>query len=90
MAGVGVALGVTARALGADKIGGKGSAGGGGGGAGAGASAAGTNPFGPGGQSQTNVTVVIGGEVVTRGVQVETRRQELRGGMSEGRLARAS
>ncbi len=90
MAGAGAALGVTARMLGADQIGAaKGGAKGGGGG-GAPASAAGTNPFGGTGNQQTQVVVYIGSEVVTRGVQTETRRTALRGGITEGRMAMAS
>lgn len=85
MAGAGVALGVTARMLGAEPIGGKGGrSGGGGGGA---ASAAGTNPYQPQGAGPTQVTVIIGSEVVTRGVHVEERRQAMRGGISEPRRA---
>lgn len=89
MAGAGLALGLSARALGADKIGASSSGGGARGGSG-GNPAAGTNPFGGGGGGTTQVTVVIGGEVVTRGVQVETRKQELRDGISEGRVRRSA
>lgn len=87
MAGAGVALGVSARLLGADKIGAKPSKASGGS---APASAAGTNPFGGTGNQQTQVVVYIGSEVVTRGVQTETRRTALRGGITEGRMAMAS
>lgn len=88
MAGAGAALGVTARMLGADQIGA--ARGGAKGGGGAPASAAGTNPFGGTGNQQTQVVVYIGSEVVTRGVQTETRRTALRGGITEGRMAMAS
>ena len=89
MAGAGVALGVTARVLGADPIGGRGghSSGGGGGSSGGGGSAP-YNGFRQSGQD-THVTVIIGGEVVTRGVTAETRRLERRGGITEPRLQRA-
>lgn len=60
------------------------------GGGGASASAAGTNPYQGSAQGGTVVNVMIGGEVVTRGVQVETRRQSLRGGISEPRMAMAT
>jgi hypothetical protein len=90
MAGIGATLAVMARALGADKVGGGATGGGSGGGGGGRSSAANTNPFAPAGGGATNVTVVIGGEVVTRGVQVETRRQEMRGGVAASRMARAS
>lgn len=85
----GVALALAARALGAGSAPGGGHAsGGGGGGYGGGAGGYLHNPY-SGGQSDTHVTVVIGGEVVTRGVTAETRRIERRGGITEPRLARA-
>lgn len=89
MAGVGTALGFGARALGADPlVGDKKGHGGGGGGGGGGAGGYLHNPY-SGGQSDTHVTVVIGGEVVTRGITTETRTIERRGGITEPRLARA-
>lgn len=81
MAGGATALAVMARALGADKIGGGARAAGGGGGGSA--SAAGTNPYQSQSQAPTQVTVIIGEEVVTRGVRVAERRQAMRGGISE-------
>jgi hypothetical protein len=82
--GIGLALAGTARALGADTLGGAGApkgAGGGGGGGGARASA-GFGPFGgPERQAAPTVIVYIGGEQVTRGVRTETRKAELRGGI---------
>jgi hypothetical protein len=87
MAGIGGALALTARGLGADKVGGAGASRGGGGSSSA---AAGTNPYQGTGGGSTQVVVMIGGEVVTRGVQVETRKQAQRGGISEPRMAMAS
>ena len=86
MATAGTVLGGTARLMGANKLGqGASSPSGGGGGGGTALS----NPYSAQG-GDTKVTVVIGGEVVTRGVKTETRRQNLRGGISEGRMAMAT
>lgn len=63
---------------------------GGAGGSGSSSAAAGTNPYQGTGGGNTQVVVMIGGEVVTRGVQVETRKQAQRGGISEPRMAMAS
>jgi hypothetical protein len=62
----------------------------GGAGGGSSSAAAGTNPYQGTGGGSTQVVVMIGGEVVTRGVQVETRKQAQRGGISEPRMAMAS
>lgn len=92
MAGAGVALAGTARLLGADKLG-KAGKGGGGHGASAGGGS-GTpslmNPYAGSGGGDTHVTVILGTEVVTRGVKTQTRKEERRGGISEGRMARAA
>lgn len=90
MAGAGVALAVTARMLGAKPVGGAAAKhpSAGGGSASSGGSSSLSNPYQPQG-GETHVTVVIGGEVVTRGVKTETRRQNLRGGITEGRMALA-
>ena len=89
MAGAGAALGLSARLLGADQIGqtAKSSSGAGSKSSGSGTSL--SSPYKPD-VGETKVTVIIGGEVVTRGVKTETRRQNLRGGITEGRMAMAT
>ncbi len=80
-AGIGGALAVTARALGADQLGGAGSGSrAGGGGGGSGPSMAGTSPFGAAQEAPT-VIVYIGGEQITRSIRTETRRDQMRGGI---------
>ena len=80
-------------ALGAVATGGFGSGGGAGGvgsGGHSGPSGGMSNPGRGGSDGGTVVMVHIGGELVTRGVTSETRKQELRGGLSESKLRRAS
>jgi hypothetical protein len=81
----GVALGLSARALGADKVGASpsGSRGGGGGGSGGGmASAAGTNPYRSESSAPQPIHIHIGAETVTRVVDGERRREARRDGIS--------
>jgi hypothetical protein len=81
----GVALGLSARALGADKVGASpsGSRGGGGGGSGGGmASAAGTNPYRSESSAPQPIHIHIGSETVTRVVDGERRREARRDGIS--------
>lgn len=81
----GVALGLSARALGADKIGASpsGSRSGGGGGSGGGmASAAGTNPYRSESSAPQPIHIHIGSETVTRVVDGERRREARRDGIS--------
>lgn len=82
----GVALGISARALGADKVGASpsGSRGGGGGsGTGGGmASAAGTNPYRSEGRTAQPIIIQIGAETVTRVVDGERRREARRDGIT--------
>lgn len=85
MAAAGGGLAVTARLLGADKLGGgaagRGGAGGSPGGYGA---ATATNPYGGPGQQGTTVEVYIDGEQVTRAVRVREQRMALSGGIMGG------
>ncbi len=85
MAAAGGGLAVTARLLGADKLGGgaagRGGAGGSPGGYGA---ATATNPYGGPGQQGTTVQVYIDGEQVTRAVRVREQRMALSGGIMGG------
>lgn len=48
------------------------------------------NPYAGNNGGDTHVTVILGTEVVTRGVKTQTRKEERRGGISEGRMARAA
>lgn len=91
MAAMGGTLALAARALGAGKVGGASASGGGGGGNRGGErtpSAADTGPTGRASdRAPQPVVVYIGEDVVTRGVTQATRRQDMRGGISEPRLA---
>lgn len=89
MAGAGAALAVTARALGAEPVGGAAKKGSSSAGKSSGSGTSLSSPYKPD-VGETKVTVIIGGEVVTRGVKTETRRQNLRGGITEGRMAMAT
>lgn len=85
MFGVGAALGVTARALGADKLGagGKSSAGASAGGGGGGSSAAvGTGGSGSRGEAPVYVSVQIGEEPVAAIMRRSNEREARRGGMN--------
>jgi hypothetical protein len=85
MFGVGAALGVTARALGADKLGagGKSSAGASAGGGGGGSSAAvGTGGGGGRGEAPVYVSVQIGEEPVAAIMRRSNEREARRGGMN--------
>lgn len=86
MAAAGTGLAVTARMLGADKLGASSSArsaasGGGGGGYGA---ATATNPYGGQGQQGTTVQVFIDSEQVAHSVRTRERRMALAGGIMGG------
>lgn len=86
MAAAGTGLAVTARLLGADKLGASSSArsaasGGGGGGYGA---ATATNPYGGQGQQGTTVQVFIDSEQVAHSVRTRERRMALAGGIMGG------
>jgi hypothetical protein len=85
MAAAGGGLAVTARLLGADKLGG-GAAGRGGAGTSPGGygAATATNPYGGPGQQRTTVQVYIDGEQVTRAVRVREQRMALSGGIMGG------
>lgn len=86
MAGIGAALGISARALGAEKLGGGGggrsAAGGGGAGGGGGNPAAGTNPAAGQSERPVYVSVQIGDEPVMGIVRRANEREARRGGMS--------
>jgi hypothetical protein len=85
MAAAGGGLAVTARLLGADRLGG-GAAGRGGAGTSPGGygAATATNPYGGPGQQGTTVQVYIDGEQVTRAVRVREQRMALSGGIMGG------
>lgn len=80
MFGVGGALALTARALGADKLGAKGAGSRAGGGGGT-VSAAGTGSAGQPMQQTQVINITLGGQVLTTVLNAETRRQSLRGGI---------
>lgn len=84
MFGVGAALGVTARALGADKLGagGKSSAGASAGGGGGGSAAVGTGGGGGRGEAPVYVSVQIGEEPVAAVMRRSNEREARRGGMN--------
>ena len=85
MAAAGGGLAVTARLLGADKLGGGRGAGAAGGVSPGGYGAAtATNPYGNRGQQGTTVQVYIDGEQVTRAVRVREQRMALSGGIMGG------
>ena len=85
MFGVGAALGVTARALGADKLGAKSSGAGassGGGGGGGSSAAVGTGGGGGRGEAPVYVSVQIGEEPVAAIMRRSNEREARRGGMN--------
>ena len=82
MFGVGATLGLTARALGADKLGAaSGRGGGGGGGGGGGSAAVGTGGMGGRGEAPIYVSVQIGEEPVAALMRRSNEREARRGGM---------